>query len=133
MQFLRAAGQIGDGLKELWNQKDPKEKDPGEDKADTRILTCVQRKEVVNHKLSKIAFVANPKVTAPSEADPDMPNGLFFEFKVEDCYSGFIPSLAMGFTTTDVKSKDFKMPRELLQLLGLSSIIHFARQLYFLS
>lgn len=41
----------------------------------------------------------------------DTTDGQYFEIKVEECLSGFIPSLAVGFTGADVADPAFEYPR----------------------
>jgi len=44
----------------------------------------------------------------------DETEAYYFELKIEDCLSGFIPTLAVGFTTCDPQEPGFEMPRESL-------------------
>ncbi|CAD7927897.1 unnamed protein product [Amoebophrya sp. A25] len=101
LQFL--AAPVGEGLS-FETAICPSEDGDGEEG-----LLVAQRKEsaIADARISKVAFIEN--LVSKSE-------GRFFEFKVEHCLSGFIPGLAVGFSSVDPTGDGFPVPRRACEM-----------------
>ncbi|CAD7927583.1 unnamed protein product [Amoebophrya sp. A120] len=81
---------------------------PGDDEGDALLVAQRKVEAVADARCSKVVFVEN----IPSVQD----QGRFFEFKVEACLTGFIPGLAVGFSSVDPTGDGFPVPRRACEL-----------------